>query len=79
VARDLSIFLLCAALAVLLGRGYYDSFRSGTITIKGNTSRRDHEPIGYWFGMLAGTLAFLVMASGAVFMAFLLYAEFSGQ
>ena len=66
-------------MAVLLGRGYYDSFRSGALTVEGCTSRRDHEPISYWFGMIAGTLAFLVMASGTVFMAFVVCAELFGR
>jgi hypothetical protein len=58
-------------MAVLLGVGYYDAFRSGVLTVKGHTSRRDHEPIRYWLGMLIGTFGFLVMVAGAALMAFL--------
>jgi len=66
------MFTFCAAIAVLLGRGYYDSFRSGVLTVKGRTSRRDHEPIEYWFGMCAGAFAFLVLAAASVALAFFL-------
>lgn len=58
-------------MAFLLGRGYYDSLRSGVLTVKGYTSRRDHQPISYWLGMIIGTFAFLVVASGTALMAFL--------
>jgi hypothetical protein len=68
-----------APIAFLLGRGYYDSFRSGALTVKGRTSRRDHEPISYWFGMIVGSFAFLVLASGTVFMAFVVCAELFGR
>jgi hypothetical protein len=71
VARDLLMLFFCATIASFLGSGYYESFRSGVLTVKRHTSRRDKEPISYWIGMAMGTLAFLVMASGAAFMAFL--------
>jgi hypothetical protein len=79
VAREFLILILCATVAFLLAYGYYDSFRSGSLTIKGLTSRRDREPISYWLGMIAGTFAFLVMASGAVLMAFLLCMDLFGR
>lgn len=75
VARNLLILILCATVAVLLGRGYYDAFRRGALTIKGRTSRRDQEPISYWFGMLVGTFAFLLTASGAALMAFFVFMD----
>jgi len=71
VARELFILFFCAAIAFLLGNGYYKSFRSGVLTIKGRTSPRDKEPLSYWIGMAIGTLAFLVMVSGTALMAFL--------
>jgi hypothetical protein len=71
VARELVILFFCATIAFLLGNGYYKSFRSGVLTIKGRTSRRDNEPISYWIGMAIGTFVFLVMLSGAALMAFL--------
>jgi len=71
VARELLILFGCAAIAFLLGRGYYESFRSGVLTVKGRSSRRDKEPISYWMGMVIGTLVFLVMVSFAAVMAFL--------
>lgn len=72
MARNFFILIFCAAIAVLLGRGYYDSFRSGVLTIKGRTSRRDHEPIEYWFGMCVGAFAFLVLTALSVALAFFL-------
>ena len=69
--RELFILLFCATIAFLLGNGYYKTFRSGVLTVKGRTSRRDKEPISFWIGIAIGTFAFLVMASGAVVMAFL--------
>jgi len=78
VARELSILFFCATIAFLLGLGYYESFRSGVLTIKGRTSRRDKEPISYWIGMAVGTFAFLVMVSAAAVMAFLVCVGLSG-
>jgi hypothetical protein len=76
VVRELFILFFCATIAVLLGNGYYKSFRSGVLTVRGHTfkgytSRRDKEPISYWIGMAVGIFAFLVMVSGAALMAFL--------
>ena len=71
MARELFILFFCATGAFLLWNGYYKSFRSGVLTIKGRTSRRDKEPISYWIGMAIGTFAFLVMVSGTAVMAFL--------
>ena len=72
VARSLFILIFCATVAVLLGRGYYVAYRSGVLTtIKGYRARRDQERVPYWFGMVAGVFAFLLMASGAALMAFL--------
>jgi hypothetical protein len=65
-------------MALLLGRGYYQSFRSGVLTVKGGTSRRDKEPISYWIGIVIGAFAFLVMVSGAAVMAFLVCANLFG-
>lgn len=75
MARNLLIFILCATVAVLLGYGYYESLRSGVLTVKGRTSRRNHEPISYWLGMIVGAFAFLVTASGAALMAFLVFMD----
>ena len=71
VTRELFILFLCATIAFLLGNGYYKSFRSGVLTVKGHTSRRDKEPISYWIGIAIGTFAFLVFVSGTAVMAFL--------
>jgi hypothetical protein len=71
VARELFIFVFCATIAFLLGNGYYKSFRTGVLTIKGHTSRRDKEPIRYWIGMAIGTFAFLIVVCGAAVIAFL--------
>ncbi len=75
MARELFILFFCATIAFLLGKGYHESFRSGVLTIKGRTSRRDREPIRYWIGMAIGALAFLVMVSGTAVMAFLICAD----
>ena len=75
MARNLLIFILCATVAVLLGYGYYESLRSGVLTVKGRTYRRNHEPISYWLGMIVGALAFLLMASGAALMAFMVFMD----
>ena len=74
-ARELGLFFFCGLIAFVLGNGYYKSFRSGTLTIRGRTSRRDKEPIVYWIGMAAGTVAFLLMVSAAAMMAFLVCAD----
>lgn len=70
MARNLLVFILCGTVAVLLGRGYYESLRSGVLTVKGQTSRRNDEPIRYWLGIMVGAFAFLLTASGAALMAF---------
>jgi hypothetical protein len=72
VAREIFILFLSATIAFFLARGYYESFRSGVLTVKGRTSRRDKEPISYWLGMAIGIFAFVVTASGAAVMAFLI-------
>ncbi len=79
LARNLFILIFCATIAFLLGIGYYESLRSGVLTIKGRTSRRDREPISYWLGMLLGTFAFLVMASATALMAFLVCVDLFGR
>jgi hypothetical protein len=79
VARELFILFLCAAMAFLLGSGYYESFRSGVLTVKGSTSRRDKEPVRYWIGMAIGIFAFLLMMSAAAVMAFLVCVGLSGS
>ena len=79
MVRNLFILIFCATITVLLGRGYYGSLRSGVLTVKGRTSRRDHEPIGYWLGMLVGTFAFLLMASATALMAFLVCMDVYGR
>jgi hypothetical protein len=78
VARELFILFFCATITFLLGNGYYKSFRSGFLTIKGRTSRRDKEPISYWIGMAVGIFAFLVMVSATAVMAFLVCVRLSG-
>ncbi len=78
MARKLFILFFCATIALLLAKGYYDSFRSGVLTIKGHTSRRDKEPISYWIGMAIGTFAFLVVVSGFAVMAFLVCVDLFG-
>jgi hypothetical protein len=79
VARELFILFFCATIAFLLGKGYYKSFRSGVLTIKGHTSRWDKEPISYWIGIAIGTFVFLVMMSGAAVMAFLVCVALFGS
>ena len=74
VARELFILFFCATIAFLIGNGYYKSFRSGVLTVKGRTSHRDKEPISYWIGMAIGTFAFLAMVSATALMAFLVCA-----
>jgi hypothetical protein len=78
VALKLFVLLFCATVAFLLGKGYYESLRTGVLTIKGCTSRRDREPISYWIGMTLGAIAFLVMVSGTALVAFLLCMDLFG-
>ena len=78
MARELFILFFCATIAFLLGKGYYKSFRSGVLTIRGRSSCRDKEPISYWIGMAIGTFVFLVMVSATAFMAFLVCVGLSG-
>jgi hypothetical protein len=79
MVREFFILFFCATLAFLLGKGYYKSFRSGVITVKGRTARRDKDPIRYWIGIAIGTFAFLIMASGTAVMAFLLCVNLLGN
>ena len=83
MARELFILLFCATIAFLLGKGYYESLRSGVLTtirgFKRFTYRRDKEPIRYWIGMAIGTFAFLVMVSATAVMAFLVCVGLSGN
>ena len=79
VARELFILFFCATMAFFLGSGYYESFRSGVLTVKGSTSRRDKEPVRYWIGMAIGIFAFLLMMSAAAGMAFLVCVGLSGS
>lgn len=79
MARNLLILIFCATFAFILGSGYYHSFRTGVLSVKGRTSRRDHEPVAYWIGMIVGALAFLVMASGTALMAFLVCVDLFGR
>ena len=78
--KELFILFFCATIALLLGNGYYKSFRSGVLTIikTGHTFRRDKEPIRYWIGMALGTFAILVMVGAAAVMAFLVCVSLSG-
>jgi ABC-type Fe3+ transport system permease subunit len=69
---NLFVLIFCTTIAIFLGRGYYDSLRTGVLTVRGRTSRRDREPIRYWLGMLVGIFAFLVAAFATVLMAFLI-------
>jgi hypothetical protein len=66
-------------MALLLGKGYYKSFRSGVLTVKGHTALRDKEPITYWIGIAIGTFAFLIMVSGTAVMAFLICVDLFGN
>jgi hypothetical protein len=65
-------------MAFLLGNGYHESLRSGVLTVKGRTYRRDKEPISYWICMAIGTFAFLAVVSGTAVMAFLVCVDLSG-
>ena len=65
-------------MAFLLGNGYHESLRSGVLTVKGRTYRRDKEPISYWIGMAVGIFAFLVLVSATAVMAFLVCVGLSG-
>jgi uncharacterized protein (DUF2062 family) len=78
VARELFILVLSATIAFFLGDGYYKSFRSSVLTVKGRTYRREKEPIGYWIGMAIGIFGFLVMLSATAVMAFRLCIGLSG-
>jgi len=78
VARELFTLLFCATIAFLLGNGYYKSFGSGVLTIRGRSYRRDTEPIRYWIGMAIGTVAFFVVVFASAVMAFLVCLRFSG-
>ena len=78
MARELSILVCLTAMAFLLGNGYYKAFRTGVLTVKGHTSRRDKEPISYWMGVTIGTLVFLLMVCGAALMAFLVCVDLLG-
>ena len=71
MAKELFILFFAATVAFLLGNGYYKSFRSGVLKIKGGTFRRDEEPIGFWINMAVGSLAFLMAVSMTAAMAFL--------
>ncbi len=75
MARNLLILIFCVTIAVLLGDGFYASLRSGVLTTKGVTSRRSHEPIRYWVGMVFVAFALVVTASGAVLVGFLIVHE----
>ena len=66
-------------MAFLLGKGYYKSFRSGVLTVKGHTSLRDKEPISYWIGIAIGTFVFLTMVSATAVMAFLICVDLFGN
>jgi hypothetical protein len=78
MAREVLIFFCFATIAFLLGRGYYESFRSGVLTLKGCTYRRDKEPTLYWISMVIGTFAFLLTISVTAVMAFLVYMHLFG-
>jgi hypothetical protein len=71
MTRAIFILFFGATIAFLLGKGYYESFRSGVLTIKGRTYRRDEEPTLYWISMVIGAFAFLLMMSVTAVMAFL--------
>jgi len=75
MVRNLLIFILFATVAALLGYGYYGSLRSGVLTVKGGTARRNQEPTSYWLGMIVGAFAFLLTATGAALMAFLVFMD----
>lgn len=79
MARNVLILIFCATMSVILGLGYYEPFRSGELTVRGRTSRRDKDPISYWLGMFIGTLGFLVMVSGTALMAFLVFVDLRGR
>ena len=79
VARNVFILISFATIAFFLGNGYYKSFRSGVLTLKGRTYRRNREPIGYWLGMLSGTFAFLVIAAATALMAALVSMNLFGR
>jgi hypothetical protein len=72
------MLLASATMTFLLGKGYHEAFRTGVLTIKGQTSRRDMEPIGYWAGMAIGIFAFLVAASFTALAAFLVGVDLFG-
>lgn len=79
VAREVFVLFICATIAFLLGNGYYKSFRSGVLTVKRHTSRRDKQPISYWIGMVIGAFALLVMVSATGLMAFLVCVALFGS
>ena len=77
VARNALILIFGATMTVLLGDGYYASFRSGVLKTIGSRRavRRDQEPIGYWVGMAIGIFAFLAVASMTALLAFLVFMQ----
>jgi hypothetical protein len=78
VARELFVLFFCATIAFLLGNGYYKSFRSGVLRIKGGTYRRDEKPTLYWISMAMGIFGFLAMVSATAVMAFLVCVDLFG-
>jgi hypothetical protein len=78
MAREFFIFLFCATIAFFLGNGYYDSFRSGVLTVKGRSYRRDEEPTLYWISLAIGTFAFLILISVTAIMAFVIFMNLLG-
>ena len=76
--KELFILFFCATIAFLLGNGYYKSFRSGVLIIKGRIYRRDEEPTLYWISMAIGAVAFLLTVSVAAVMAFLVCVNLFG-
>lgn len=78
MARELFTFFFCAAIAFLLGNGYYKSIRSGVLTIKGRTYCRNEEPILYWISVVIGAVAFVLMVSVSAVMAFIVLVNLFG-
>ncbi len=77
VARDVLTLVFCGTITVFLGLGYYNSLKTGVLTVKNWTSRRDHEPTSYWLRMISGALALVLLALVTAIMAFFVYGDLS--
>ncbi|MGB7217168.1 MAG: hypothetical protein WBD07_00030 [Vicinamibacterales bacterium] len=64
MARLIFALIFAAIVAAALGEGFYRSLKSGVISNRYGTSRRDREQWGYWTGMSAMAFGCVVLVSG---------------